>query len=379
MGLDLHDHRLVLYASFLKYTRSRGRSEAIAWSWRLLMGVMMRSSQINGRWRWLRGGERGQAMVLWALMAVVLIGVVGLTIDGSNVTENRRKLQNAADAAALAGAVDLPDSSTAAQTSAIQYLTANGFGGANDSLTLNQVSTTNFANDTITVTLRRTVPFSLSGVLGLTSADVTATAKVVVSGATRMSYCYSGSGTPCNPGFFPYLVWNKDVNTNQTHQVGDIVTFRSNAWIADNVYNYRGNANWNTNANDFKGFLCMDPPGCAYAVIIGDNQTKGGNRCGQEPVAALQALYNANEPITLPVADSSTGNGNNQVFHIIGYYTLNLRVPGTGLLSGCPNDFLGQIISYTSTSGTANSGDTQPPTYAACGTGAGACVPRLVQ
>jgi len=331
-------------------------------------------------WASLRGGERGQALVLWALMAVALVGMAGLTLDGSNLNEQRRKLQNAADAAALAGAVDLPSNSAQATNSATQYLTANGFGGGSDTVTVNQVTTTNFSNDTITVTLRRNVPYTLASVLGLTSGNVTATAKAVVSGPTQMTYCYSGTTGPCNPAFFPYLVWNTDVTTNATHQVGDIVTFRSNAWTGDNVWNHSSNPAWNTNANDFKGFLCMDPPGCAYVVVLGDNQTKGGNRCGQEPVDELQAIYNSNDPyITLPVADTSTGDGNNQVFHIIGFYTLNLRVPGTGLPDGCPNDFLGQIVNYTTTGAPSGSGGTQPPSYAACGTGIGTCVPKLVQ
>lgn len=48
--------------------------------------------------------ERGQALVLITLAAVGLFGVVGLAIDGSAKLSDRRHAQNAADAAALAGA-----------------------------------------------------------------------------------------------------------------------------------------------------------------------------------------------------------------------------------------------------------------------------------
>ncbi len=49
--------------------------------------------------------ERGQALVIIAFAMVVLIAITGLAIDGSNTFADRRAAQNAADTAALAGAV----------------------------------------------------------------------------------------------------------------------------------------------------------------------------------------------------------------------------------------------------------------------------------
>jgi hypothetical protein len=48
--------------------------------------------------------ERGQALILIALAAVALFGMVGLVVDGGRAFSDRRKAQNAADAAALASA-----------------------------------------------------------------------------------------------------------------------------------------------------------------------------------------------------------------------------------------------------------------------------------
>jgi len=50
--------------------------------------------------------ERGQALILIALAAIGLFAVTGLAIDGSARFSDRRHAQNAADAAALAGALD---------------------------------------------------------------------------------------------------------------------------------------------------------------------------------------------------------------------------------------------------------------------------------
>jgi Flp pilus assembly protein TadG len=49
--------------------------------------------------------ERGQALILIAFAAIALFAITGLAIDGSNKYSDRRHAQNAADAAALAGAL----------------------------------------------------------------------------------------------------------------------------------------------------------------------------------------------------------------------------------------------------------------------------------
>ena len=52
-----------------------------------------------------KNSERGQALIVIAIVLVVLAGIIGLAIDGGNVFLDRRKAQNAADAAALAAAL----------------------------------------------------------------------------------------------------------------------------------------------------------------------------------------------------------------------------------------------------------------------------------
>jgi len=49
--------------------------------------------------------EHGQALILIALAIVGLVGMTGLVVDGGNAFLDRRRAQNAADTAALAGAV----------------------------------------------------------------------------------------------------------------------------------------------------------------------------------------------------------------------------------------------------------------------------------
>jgi Flp pilus assembly protein TadG len=57
-----------------------------------------------------RRGERGQAIVFVALMVIVLIGMIGLAVDGGRLYWERRILQNSVDAAALAASDNYQDS-----------------------------------------------------------------------------------------------------------------------------------------------------------------------------------------------------------------------------------------------------------------------------
>jgi hypothetical protein len=73
-----------------------------------------------------RNDERGQVVVLVALVLVVLLGAAALVIDVGRAYVAKRHLQASADAAATAGALELPDSA-AAVAYAREY---SGRGGA---------------------------------------------------------------------------------------------------------------------------------------------------------------------------------------------------------------------------------------------------------
>ncbi|HEX5837617.1 MAG TPA: pilus assembly protein TadG-related protein [Anaerolineales bacterium] len=62
--------------------------------------------------------ERGQALILITLAAIGLVGITGLAIDGSAKFSDRRHAQNAADAAALAGALAKANAESAGDNAA---------------------------------------------------------------------------------------------------------------------------------------------------------------------------------------------------------------------------------------------------------------------
>ena len=63
--------------------------------------------------------DSGQALIWFALSLVVLLGIAALAIDVGRLYGERRRMQNAADAAALAGAHELCQGRTAADAIAI--------------------------------------------------------------------------------------------------------------------------------------------------------------------------------------------------------------------------------------------------------------------
>jgi len=108
--------------------------------------------------------ERGQIAIMFALLFMVLLGMVAIVIDFGNLYMVRRRAQNAADAAALAGARELPDNPTLAQSVAKDYTALNGFtDGINGVEVTTQVYKTYYQDpddpskvDTIEVTVRNT-------------------------------------------------------------------------------------------------------------------------------------------------------------------------------------------------------------------------------
>jgi Flp pilus assembly protein TadG len=120
--------------------------------------------------------EEGQALVLFVLGFAVFAGLVGLAIDVGQIVATRTDLQKTADAAALAAAQDLPNT-TVAQVVADLYVLDNG--GTDTSATVT-FSGTYAANDTVTVEAKRHVGYTFMRVLGLSGTDVTAKAIVRV-------------------------------------------------------------------------------------------------------------------------------------------------------------------------------------------------------
>lgn len=123
--------------------------------------------------------ENGSAIVLVALSMVVLMGVAACVVDVGVAFAEKAQLQNAADAAALAGAQELPENPEGALEVANSYAEANSL--KNGELDINLASD----NSAISVTASNTVPTFFARVLGIDESDVSvnATATIGVAGS----------------------------------------------------------------------------------------------------------------------------------------------------------------------------------------------------
>jgi hypothetical protein len=121
--------------------------------------------------------ERGQILIIFAFSLLVVFGVAALVFDGGMMLLEKRTQQNAADAAALAGARFLPGNSAAASSAAFDVATTNGFtNGLNgQTVTVNIPPTSGaFAGRSgfIEVLIDAEKPSFFAGIWGIIAHDV---------------------------------------------------------------------------------------------------------------------------------------------------------------------------------------------------------------
>jgi Flp pilus assembly protein TadG len=108
-------------------------------------------------------GERGQVLILFTLVILVVVGVVGLVLDGGAAFARRRGEQSVADLAAMAGAT--------------AYLNANGASPAKTAAANNAAQSIAAANGYVDGSDGTVVAVSVSPVIGGADVKVDITAK----------------------------------------------------------------------------------------------------------------------------------------------------------------------------------------------------------
>ena len=135
--------------------------------------------------QWLKK-EAGQSVILVAISIALLCGVAALVADVGMVSVSQGQLQNAADAAALAAARDLPTAATA-KTTAKTYAGYNGVAAADTTATTPYKGNAN----RIEVVCKETVNYTFARIIGLNSTVVTARAVAEKSGGGGGCFGYA--------------------------------------------------------------------------------------------------------------------------------------------------------------------------------------------
>lgn len=152
--------------------------------------------------------QDGSVTILVALSMTVLMGFAALSVDIGMLYNQKREVQNAADAAALAGAMSLPSSTLAksvAQSVATKNLLQNS---ALETVTTTVVPVTPYkGKDTeIEVTVTRKVKTIFAQVLGIADSEVSARA------VAKQRSTWSGQSLPF-------------INVNNDYTEEDPITF----------------------------------------------------------------------------------------------------------------------------------------------------------
>jgi hypothetical protein len=139
-----------------------------------------------------RNREAGQAIASVALGLVVLTGIVGLAIDMGYLRYEKRRMQSAADSAAIAGASELAFATGNYVTAAKNDSKANGFEDGVNGVTVTSsnppvdapFSSVANANSYVEVKVQQSAPTFFMRVFGVNTVNVSATA-VAQLGSSR--------------------------------------------------------------------------------------------------------------------------------------------------------------------------------------------------
>jgi Flp pilus assembly protein TadG len=249
--------------------------------------------------------QKGAVAVLVALAATCLIGMAALVVDVGLLYVNREQLVNLADAAALAGAQDLPVGTDTATATAEAYGAKNGKPGDNVG-----VSTT---SRSITVTASRNVTYFLAQIMGLTGKNVTATATATLTPVGAAS------------GVAPLAIVQQDFVYDQTY------TLKQGAGDGTGG-NYGGLSLGGNGANVYYANLLDGYDG---VLRIGQTNvyTETGNIVGKTDSAVTQRIQSGNPIIVIPVIKELPTDGKKPI-EIVGFAAFYLESADSGVVTG---------------------------------------------
>ncbi len=211
-----------------------------------------------------------------------LLAVAGFAIDYGFWSVSRSQVQSAADAGALAGASAIPGGSGTATALALQQYGKNGLQGDNVQAT---PTTDLAANDSVTVTSTRTVPTWFTGVFGIHSVNVSATARATIESFTSVN----------GLNVMPWGVLQGSYTTGQPYPIYTKDTGNANNGALSLPYVQSANCPVPNGANIYSDEIAGTTQVCP--VSVGETlQTKPGDNSGKTAQGLNLRITNWEQP-----------------------------------------------------------------------------------
>lgn len=259
--------------------------------------------------------EKGAIVVLMAAFTVVIVGVAALVVDVGALHDEKRQLQNGADAAAL-GVAQLIGQTCASGTPACPTVTlatraqelANG--NARDTATTVDSVTPNYPARTVTVrTSTRDnsgssiLPYEFGQVVtGVKGRTVKAAATASWAGLKRAAVI---------PLTLSKCEFTTATNNNTVFEVPRTILFHTKATPCGGGPDLPGGFGWLTDNND------SDNDDCNVTPTVGDFVNEDTGVVGTPHSCDMSKLLG--KDVLLAVYDSLTGSGSNGRYHIYGF------------------------------------------------------------
>lgn len=159
--------------------------------------------------------ERGQTIILVALSLPFLIGFVGMATDVGFLFKDKRTIQTAADAAAIAAALNYNLGSTVWKAAAKSAASSNGFTDGTDGVTVSTPDTPSWPTSNYyhragyeEVTVTKSVSTIFLSLFGYPSVTVTARAVAALGPGTTCVYTLGATGDDLNVNNGATLTFN---------------------------------------------------------------------------------------------------------------------------------------------------------------------------
>lgn len=294
--------------------------------------------------------EEGQSAIVVAVALIVLVALVALVVDAGNAYAERRKVQNAVDAGAQAGAVQLSLRRTNLQVyGAIEdYVRRNGVDPAriqayyvtedtnknpiveydktieDYALTEGNLKAPTMINGRpvvgVSVQADKSFPTFFAGVVGFRTMQV-----------AGGSPAYAKGGACYGDGLFPIAFDVRtftDVNEDGTVDERDVIYYDDDPTHRYRIWDKSSNKpsgnfgwlSWNGDPSNTTLIYNMQHPENSGTWYVGDNVPGAQGVMESSGVrSTLDSYISSGTPVNIPIYDTTSGSGNNATYHIIAF------------------------------------------------------------